>query len=263
MKGLLLAALLLLPALGAAPPESEQEIWASFVDWLQAQPPSSKPGELIAAYRTDQTRQGVAAAAVNHRMAVISDCIFTRRKGTEVLWNKVYAGAHPIFLETPTALVVSAIENRPPGAALDVGMGQGRNSVYLASRGWTVTGFDPSAEGIRIAQSNAGKAGVKIHAMVSRDDEFDYGTDRWDLIVVTYVKDLTADDARVFSRALKPGGIVVYENGADPTNAVLKAFLGFHIIRFEDLETTADWNPDRRTRVQRLIAEKDEKEDRN
>jgi len=257
MRGLVLAALLLLPALGATPPESDQEIWDTFIHWLQAQPPNSKPGELIAAYKADQIHQGVPEAVASHRMQVISDCIFTRRKGTEVLWNKVFAGSHPIFLETPAALVVSAIENRKPGAALDVGMGQGRNAVYLAARGWDVTGFDPSQEGVRIAQSNAEKAGVKLHAVVARDDEFDYGADRWDLIVVTYVKDLTAGDARVFRRALKPGGIVVYENGADKNNAVLKAFLGFRIVRFEDVEASPDWNPDRKIRVQRLIAEKD------
>jgi hypothetical protein len=42
-------------------------------------------------------------------------------------------------------------------------------------RGWDVTGFDPSGEGIRIARSNAEKAGVKFHALVASDDEFQYG----------------------------------------------------------------------------------------
>lgn len=253
----LLGALLLAYVLTAAPPESDQEIWDTFVHWLEAQPPNSHPGELFAAYRADEMRLGVSQDVVNHRMAVISDFFQARRKGTEILWDKVFAGAHPIFKETPTALVVSAIENRKPGAALDVGMGQGRNSVYLAARGWDVTGFDPSAEAVRIAQTNAEKAGVKMHAVVARDDEFDYGAGRWDMIVVTYVKDLTANDARIFWRALRPGGIVVYVNGADTSNAVLKAFLGFRIVRFEDVETTADWNPDRKTREQRLIAQKD------
>ncbi len=252
-----MAVFLLLAGLMGAPPESDQEIWDSFIRWLQAQPPNSHPGELFAAYRADETRRGVSQDVVNHRMAVISDFFQTRRKGTEILWDKVFAGSDPIFKETPTALVVSAAENRRPGSALDVGMGQGRNSVYLAARGWDVTGFDPSAEAVRIAQSNAEKAGVRIHAVVARDDEFDYGADRWDMIVVTYVKDLTINDARIFWRALKPGGVVVYVNGADSDNAVLKAFLGFRIVRFEDVETNADWNPDRKTREQRLIAEKD------
>jgi len=92
--------------------------------------------------------------------------------------------------------------------------------------------------------------------VVARDDEFDYGTDQWDLIVMTYVRDLTQGDADRFRQALKAGGEVVYENGADTGNSVLRAFLGYQIVRFEDVETNAEWNPDRRTRVQRLIARK-------
>jgi hypothetical protein len=36
----------------------------------------------------------------------------------------------------------------------------------------------------------------------------------------------------------------------------LKAFLRFQIIRFEDIQTTPDWNPENKIRVQRLIAQK-------
>jgi len=73
---------------------------------------------------------------------------------------------------------------------------------------------------------------------------------------VTYTRDLTKEDSVLFWRALKPGGIVVYENGADESNAVLREFLGFQIIRFEDIQATSDWNPENKGRVQRLIAQK-------
>src|SRR5437016_9209374 len=189
-------------------------------------------------------------------MGVVSNFIFTRRKGVELLWDKVYAGSNPIFIQSPSAVVMQAIEGRKPGKGLDIGMGQGRNSVYLAAQGWDVTGFDPSVEGVRLARSNADKAGVKIRAVVARDDEFDYGTGVWDLIVMTYVRDLTKEDSEIFWRALRPGGIVVYENGADESNAVLRGFLGFQIIRFEDIQATSDWNPENKGRVQRLIAQK-------
>jgi 2-polyprenyl-3-methyl-5-hydroxy-6-metoxy-1,4-benzoquinol methylase len=258
MKRLPIAALLLLAGLSAQLSNSNEQIWQAFLHWLDAQQPNSKPAELIAAYKASLIHDGLPPVEADRRMGVISDFIFSRRKGTEVLWDKVYAGSDPIFLQTPNALVRSAIAARKPGSALDVGMGQGRNSIFLAAQGWDVTGFDPSAEGVRIAQSNADKAGVKIHALVARDDEFDYGSSRWDLIVVTYVRDLTADDARIFQRALRPEGIVVYENGAgDSGNTVLRAFLGYRIVRFEDVETNPDWNPKNKIRVQKLIAQKE------
>ena len=240
----------------AQPPASEDGVWKDFTVWLQRQPPNSKPGDLIRSYRESLLRQGILDDEARRRMGVVSNSIFTRRKGVELLWDKVYAGGNPIFIQSPSAVVMSAIEARTPGKALDIGMGQGRNSVYLAAQGWDVTGFDPSAEGVRMARSNAEKAGVKIRALVARDDEFEYGSGLWDLIVITYVRDLTKDDAERFWKSLKPGGIVVYENGADDSNSVLRAFLGYQIIRFEDIPTTPEWNPENRIRVQRLIAQK-------
>jgi 2-polyprenyl-3-methyl-5-hydroxy-6-metoxy-1,4-benzoquinol methylase len=249
-------ALLLLPLICLAQSSAVPKVdpWSDFTTWLKTQQPNSKPGELINNYR--QTLQGLSKEETNRRMSAISDGIFTRRKGVELLWDKVFAGKDPIFIQTPSAIVMSAIAGRKPGKALDIGMGQGRNSVYLAAQGWDVTGFDPSQEGVRIAQSNAAKTGVKFQALVARDDEFDYGSAQWDLIVMTYVRDLTAADAQIFQKALKPGGIVVYENGADKDNQVLRAFLNFQIVRFEDIETTAEWNPDRKTHLQRLIAQR-------
>jgi hypothetical protein len=97
---------------------------------------------------------------------------------------------------------------------------------------------------------------VKIHTVVARDDQFDFGLAQWDLIVITYVRDLTARDAGVFHGALKPGGMMVYENGSSADNSVLKAFLGFRIVRFEDVEAIADWNRAEKHPVTRLIAEK-------
>jgi SAM-dependent methyltransferase len=124
----------------------------------------------------------------------------------------------PHLRRTPNALLASAILDRKPGKALDFGMGQGRNAVFLAMQGWDVTGFDPSDEGVRLAQANAAKAGVKIRALVSTDDQFDFGVAQWDLIAMTYVRSPAARDADRIRRALAPGGIFVYENGSDRHN---------------------------------------------
>jgi len=235
---------------------SDESNWSAFLVWLKAQPPNSKPSGLINPYRYKLLRDGVPEAEVNHRMEMIWSGCYHRPDGVGVFWSKIFGGNQPIFSEQPNGLLVSAIQDRKPGRALDFGMGQGRNTVFLAMQGWDVTGFDPAEEAIRIANRNAAGARVKIHTVVARDDQFDFGTAQWDLIVVTYVRDLTAHDAAVFDRALKPGGIVVYENGSSPGNEVLKAFLGFRIARFEDVEAFSDWNRNDKHLVQRLIAEK-------
>src|SRR5215813_11258070 len=77
------------------------------------------------------------------------------RKSSEPYWDGVYSQTNPIFTQQPTELLRYAIKDRPPGKALDIGMGQGRNAIFLAQQRWDVTGFDPSAEGIRRAQAAA------------------------------------------------------------------------------------------------------------
>src|SRR5579871_2179942 len=188
---------------------ADETNWKAFLEWLKAQPPNSKPADLINPYRDKLIHEGLPAAEVNRQMEAIWEGCYHRPDGVGPFWSKIFGGNHPIFTEQPNALLVSAVQDRKPGRALDFGMGQGRNTIFLAMQGWDVTGFDPAEEAVRIANRNAASAGVKIHAMVARDDQFDFGASQWDLIVVTYVRDLTARDAALFQRALKPGGIVV------------------------------------------------------
>lgn len=172
-------------------------------------------------------------------------------------WDRVYSQNSGIFSHQPTELLKSAVKDRVPGKALDIGMGQGRNSIFLAQQGWDVTGFDPSAEGIRQAKAAAEKFKLRLNALVEREEDFDLGQEKWDLIVMTYVRLVNGEDAVRFQRALRPGGIFVYENNnAGPPNELLRAFLGFRILRFEDADAHTDWHPDKKQRVERLIAER-------
>jgi 2-polyprenyl-3-methyl-5-hydroxy-6-metoxy-1,4-benzoquinol methylase len=172
-------------------------------------------------------------------------------------WNRVYRAHQAIFVHRPTALLVSAIKGHQPGKALDIGMGQGRNSIFLAQQGWEVTGFDPSDEGVRQAQEQARKLGLHLRALVAREEDFDLGIAQWDLIVMTYVRRLRAGDANRFARALRPQGILVYENNnVGKQNELLQEFLDWRILRFEDLDTSSDWHPERTLRVERLVAER-------
>ncbi len=233
--------------------------WKAFLEWLSAQPPNSKPANLLRPYREELIRQGIPPAEAERECDRLGHLAFVRPDGAKVLWNKVYGGSDPIFVRTPNALLAGAIEGRKPGKALDIGMGPGRNSIFLAMQGWDVTGFDPSDEAVRQAGANAAKSGVTIHALVSSDDRFDFGATRWDLIVMTYIRSLTARDAERIQRALAPGGLFVYENGSDRDNALLKLFLGFRIVEYQDADAFPDWNPGQKIRLERLVAEKPSK----
>ncbi|MBC8164421.1 MAG: class I SAM-dependent methyltransferase [Bryobacteraceae bacterium] len=159
------------------------------------------------------------------------------------------------------------VKGLKPGRALEIGMGQGRNTIYLAKLGWDVTGFDISEVGMEVARKSADAAGVKITTIKAAMEDFDYGTGRWDLIVATYEG---AGWRQKAVQGLKPGGVVVVEGflkrpgiqtppGASfGPNELLEFFLDLNlrILRYEDVDGKPDWGP--QGRVVRLCAQKPE-----
>ena len=96
-----------------------------------------------------------------------------------------------------------------PGRSLDVGMGQGRNTIYLAQQGWDSVGFDPADRAVAAARGTGEAAWSQITATVVRDEDFDWGESQWDLIVLSYVG--AREYVEKVTRALRPGGMVVVE----------------------------------------------------
>jgi SAM-dependent methyltransferase len=62
---------------------------------------------------------------------------------------------------TPPELV-SFVQSRPPGRALDLGCGTGTNTIYLAQNGWEATGVDFIGKAIRQARKKAKQARVSV-----------------------------------------------------------------------------------------------------
>jgi ubiquinone/menaquinone biosynthesis C-methylase UbiE len=63
-------------------------------------------------------------------------------------WDRRYAAAELVWTAEPNRFAVAELQDLPPGRALDVAAGEGRNAVWLASRGWQVTAVDFSAAGL-------------------------------------------------------------------------------------------------------------------
>lgn len=182
-------------------------------------------------------------------------------------FNLIYRHGGRGFSHEPNRLLVETVSAVPPGKALDVAMGEGRNAVYLAKRGWDVTGFDVSDEALRQASARAREAGVKITVLREGSETFDYGRERWDLIVFSYAFAPVCDTAYVqrIRDALKPGGQVVYEHYLRPpgTGSQLgmadrgqlpDLFRDFDVRRYEEMETRSDWQGGRKAPLARLVA---------
>jgi SAM-dependent methyltransferase len=186
-------------------------------------------------------------------------------------WNRILTAEKPQFNTNPNAFLVEVVKGRTPGTALDVGMGQGRNAIYLAQQGWTVTGFDPADKAVAQARATAANLGVTLNAVVQGEETFDFGEDRWDLIVLSYVGAREFVDRVV--RGLKPGGIVVIEGfhrdvtKTNPvggavvfdTNELPTLFSKLRVLRYEDVEAKNDFGLNL-NRAVRLLAQKESRQ---
>jgi 2-polyprenyl-3-methyl-5-hydroxy-6-metoxy-1,4-benzoquinol methylase len=85
---------------------------------------------------------------------------------------------------------VEAVKGTKPGKALDFGMGEGRNSLYLAAQGWEVTGVDLSDFAVTVARQQAQQSGVAYTALAADLDTWDFGQQRWDLVVSMWEPDV-------------------------------------------------------------------------
>jgi len=80
---------------------------------------------------------------------------------TVEFWEQRYAGASPVWSGRANDSLVAATARLAPGRALDLGCGEGGDSLWLASQGWSVTGIDISPTAIDRARAAADKADVR------------------------------------------------------------------------------------------------------
>ena len=98
----------------------------------------------------------------------------------------------------------------PKGRVLDVAMGNGRNSIYLAKEGFEVEGIDISSEAVNNALVAAGNEGVKIKAAVV-DLEGNYEVEKEAFDVIICFNYLQRSLIPKIKQGVSVGGMVVYE----------------------------------------------------
>ena len=78
------------------------------------------------------------------------------------VWDSAYSRQDYVFGKKPSEFLRKNIHLLPTGKALDIAMGEGRNAVFLAKKGFLVEGVDISHVGLRKAQMLAAESRVKI-----------------------------------------------------------------------------------------------------
>jgi len=102
-------------------------------------------------------------------------------------WNRRHGEAGQLFGVDPNRFLVAEADGLPPGRALDLACGAGRNAVWLAERGWTVTAVDFSDVAIATARLLAAERGVEVEWLVADLGEWEPPARAFDLVVVLYL----------------------------------------------------------------------------
>lgn len=134
-----------------------------------------------------------------------------RYGSTDLVWgaepNRFVAEAFADASTRARAAAPTGAERRP--RALDVACGEGRNAIWLATRGWSVSAVDYSSVAIERARRLAGRAGVAVEWAVEDVVQWRAEPDAFDLVLISYLQIPMASFGRVLDHAamaLCPGG---------------------------------------------------------
>ena len=175
-------------------------------------------------------------------------------------WNRRFQ--EKPFRDYVEPIIEKYIDLAPVGRALDIACGQGRNTHFLAGKGFEVDALDLSDYALSCVRDDD-----KIHKIEVDLDEYNLEKNKYDLVVnMNY---LNRRFYHQIKEALKPNGVVIFEtfiiahgdfdNPQNPEyllrqNELLHAFIGLDIIYYEERD---DINlRGEKTRVASLVARK-------
>ena len=127
-------------------------------------------------------------------------------------WDERYATEELIWKADPNRFLVEEADGLEPARALDVACGEGRNAVWLASKGWRVTGVDFSHAGLAKAERLAAERGVEVTWVEADVAVWRPPPASFDLVIVMYLHMVAEQRRQVLANAasaLAPGGTVL------------------------------------------------------
>ena len=129
------------------------------------------------------------------------------------MWDQRYASDEFIYGTEPNSFL-AAHAHLLLGPVLSLAEGEGRNAVFLASRGLQVQGVDGSEVGLAKAQALADSRGVKIQTEVADLGTFAPPQNTYGSVISISAHLPSQIRHRLYplvERCLKPGGIILLE----------------------------------------------------
>jgi SAM-dependent methyltransferase len=195
-------------------------------------------------------------------------------------WDARYSGAEFEWSMHPNQFLTAELDGTPPGRALDLAAGEGRNSVWLATRGWRVTAVDFSRVGLAKGRELSADHGIgdgdndgRVDWVVADLSEYTPARSAFDLVLIAYLQVGAALRGRVLAgaaAALVPGGTLLVvghdlanltEGTGGPSSpdvlytpeAITAALPGLRIRRAERVRRTVERDGEPATAVDTLV----------
>jgi SAM-dependent methyltransferase len=113
----------------------------------------------------------------------------TPQDPTTVFWENYYLRRPQVWSGRANAVLVEDASGLIPGTALDLGCGEGADALWLASRGWHVTGVDVSRAALERGRRAAEDAGLTERiAWASHDLAKSFPSGTYDLVSAQFLQ---------------------------------------------------------------------------
>lgn len=129
-------------------------------------------------------------------------------------WNDRYSKDEFAYGEQPNNYLKEQLEKLAIGTILFPAEGEGRNAVFAAKFGWTVSAFDISIQGknkaLRLAEANK----VTIDYQVGDLRTLNYNTGQFDAIALIYAHfpaDIKSLYHKILDKYLRKEGVIIFE----------------------------------------------------
>lgn len=129
-------------------------------------------------------------------------------------WNDRFSKPGFAYGELPNEYLKAQLDQLAPGKILFPAEGEGRNAVYAAGKGWTVSAFDISIEGRKKALQLASRNGVSLDYLVEDIRQLPYAAEQFDAMALIYAHfpaPVKSAYHKILHTYLRKGGTLIFE----------------------------------------------------
>jgi 2-polyprenyl-3-methyl-5-hydroxy-6-metoxy-1,4-benzoquinol methylase len=129
-------------------------------------------------------------------------------------WNERFGSKEFAYGEEPNNYLKEQLLKLPSGNILFPAEGEGRNAVFAARLGWTVSAFDISVEGKKKALKLAESNGVNIDYELGELETLHYKPGQFDVIALIYAHfpaEIKSLYHKSLDKYLRTGGLIIFE----------------------------------------------------